>query len=228
MIQHFVSHSRADCNQQVISVLEKSLTFILTKQDYLTLAIPGGRSVQGIFRLLAQNTSIPWHKIHIFMIDERQVPLNHADSNFRLAKELFIDELIRANKITPNNIHPYNFQQGIGTYQKELERCGGKYDFILLSSGEDGHVGALYPNHHSILSDEPYFLSMDDSPKPPAQRMTSSRNLLQKADTTILLFYGKEKEQAYAKFTNLAVPWPSCPAKLAEKINNIHVFRSKE
>ena len=93
-----------------------------------------------------------------------------------------------------------------------------------MSSGEDGHVAALYPNHHSIRNDSDFFLSMRDSPKPPKDRMTMSRKLLTKSKIVILLFFGEIKEDAYRKFLDGNIDVDSCPAKLVLSIKDSYVL----
>ena len=90
-------------------------------------------------------------------------------------------------------------------YERVLAEHGFRYDIILLSSGEDGHVGALYPHHHSFADRHHGFIVMDDSPKPPPERMTSSLSLMQTAEAAVLLFVGEAKREAYAKFNDAAV-----------------------
>ncbi len=95
--------------------------------------------------------------------------------------------------------------RGAKRYEEVLAKHGFRYDIILLSSGEDGHVGALYPHHHSIMDKHHGFIVMDDSPKPPPERMTSSLSLMQTADTALILFVGEAKREAYIKFNDAAV-----------------------
>jgi len=71
-----------------------------------------------------------------------------------------------------------------------------KFDLILISSGEDGHVAALFPNHHSVRKQAEYFLTMNDSPKPPPERMTASLSLLKRSTIALVLFYGEGKKDA--------------------------------
>ena len=79
---------------------------------------------------------------------------------------------------------------GLSSYVKDLKDHGGKYDIVVLSSGEEGHVGALYPGHHSISDESEFYIKMNDSPKPPPNRMTSSRKLLKSAKYFMILLFG--------------------------------------
>ncbi len=220
---------RSDLDRRAVSIIEKSASGLLAKKEYLVLAIPGGRSVVGIFKLLKETNSIDWEKIHIFMLDERLVPPDDAESNFKLAGDLFIDSLIQKRSIPRANIHPFIYDKkrsslGINTYEDELKNFGGSYDIILLSSGEDGHIGGLYPGHHSIRDDSKYYIIMDDSPKPPPARMSSSRKLILRSKAAIVLFLGEEKKMALQAFTDPETDYVSCPAKIAGQVEKSFVL----
>lgn len=84
--------------------------------------------------------------------------------------------------------------------------------------------GALYPEHHSVSNQVYGFFGMTDSPKPPAERMTSSKPLLEAADTAVLLFFGEKKRDALKAFHNPDVPLLRCPAKLVRAITQVYVL----
>jgi len=216
-------HSRPEIERSVVRIIEESAAKILKTRKSLVFAVPGGRSVVGIFKLLKKTDLIDWEKIHIFILDERLVPIDDRESNFKLANELFIEELIQKNSIPGGNIHPFIYDKkissmGIREYEDELKRFGGSYDIILLSSGEDGHIGGLYPGHHSIKDDSEYYIVMDDSPKPPPARMSSSRKLLLRSKTAIVLFLGEGKKPALKAFNDPDTDYISCPAKIINQI----------
>ncbi len=223
-----ITGSKQNCDQKVVEIIQKSILKILKKKKVAVLGLCGGRSIQGIFRLLAQDTrtqeaiSIPWPKVQLFWVDERLVPLDHPESNYRLAQELFIDELIKKERLPPQNIHPFDYRTGIIPYQKTLADHGGKYDIILLGVGEDGHIAGLFP-HHAGLQKKNAFFTMNDAPKLPAQRMSMGVELLTKAQVAIALFYGQEKEGAWKAFRNPAWGVEDCPVKLILKVREGYV-----
>ncbi|MDK1031047.1 MAG: 6-phosphogluconolactonase, partial [Planctomycetia bacterium] len=166
-------------------LITDSIVGLLAEKELVVLAVPGGRSVSGIFALFRAQ-DIPWRKVHIFMVDERLVPLSDDRSNFKLAREGFTDALVAEGKLPQENVHPFVFDgskedSGLAGYEEELRDLGGACDIVLLSSGEDGHIGALYPNHHSFRDESEFYVAMHDSPKPPPDRMTMSRKLLLRA-----------------------------------------------
>lgn len=201
---------------------------VLAVREQVNLAVPGGRNVAKIFQLM-QEEEVDWQRVHFFMVDERLVPVDHPDSNYKLLRDHFIDPLVRAGRFAPGNAHPFildpaSADRGAQRYERVLAAYGFRYDIILLSSGEDGHVGALYPHHHSFADGHHGFIVMDDSPKPPPERMTSSLSLMQTAEVAILLFVGEAKREAYGKFNDAACPVSVCPAKLVLSMKDATVF----
>ena len=97
-------------NEEVFQLLSNTINDILKEQDEVVLGIPGGRSVTGLFKLFKNKyTLLPWDSIHIFMTDERIIPLDDEYSNFKQAKEAFIDDLLLYDVFNKNNIHPANW-----------------------------------------------------------------------------------------------------------------------
>ena len=201
---------------------------VLAVREQVNLAVPGGRNVAKIFQVM-QGEVVDWQRVHFFIIDERLVPVDHPDSNYKLLQDHFIDALARAGRIAPGNAHPFildpaSVDRGAQHYEQVLAEHGFRYDIILLSSGEDGHVGALYPHHRSFADGHHGFIVMHDSPKPPPERMTSSLSLMQTAEVAVLLFVGEAKREAYGKFNDAACPAAACPAKLVLAMRDATVF----
>jgi len=214
-------------------IIAHSTRSVLKTRHEAIWALPGGRSVGNIFERLSERDDVEWGRVHFFMADERLVSIEDSHSNFRLLIERILYPLLEEKKITRSNMHPFIYrpqEDDVGTlhYEKELLRYGGKYDLLLLSSGEDGHIAGLYPHHHSVMSPERFFITMDDSPKPPPGRMSSSRNLLLSADTAVLLFYGKGKKNALAMFKDDKLTFEQCPAKVVQEIKNSFVLTDQK
>lgn len=192
----------------------------------------GGRSVEGIFHRLAARTDLPWSAVHVFMVDERVVPADHVDSNFRLLRESLLDPLVAQGRVPPANVHPFEF--GTLPDAVAVDRCsaalaglGGRFHVVLLSAGEDGHVAALFPEHSSIRASDPLHLLFDDAPKPPARRASASRALLERSGAAVLLFAGESKRAALARF-QLEVDTVACPAVLVRSLPECLVLTDLE
>jgi 6-phosphogluconolactonase len=213
--------------KKAVDIIAASARRLLRKKGFVVLGIPGGRSVKELFRSFRATTKIPWDKVHIFWVDERLVQPSSPQSNCKMAFDLFLEELISKNCIPRANVHPFDVGRGIGSYNKELRKYKG-FDIIIVGVGEDCHVAALYPNHHSIKNRSNGYFAIDDSPKPPHQRVTSSRKMLEKADTAIALFLGKRKAGAYKKYRDSSISIGECPAKIINYIRNSYVLTDLE
>ncbi len=219
---------KEDCYKEAVRIIIESIEKTLAEKEYAVLAIPGGRNVAAIFNILTKE-DILWDKIHIFMVDERLVGIDDEQSNFKLANDSFIKNLIKTGKLQEENIHPFivnanEKDKGIKKYEEELKKVGGKYDIVLLSAGEDGHVGALYPKHHSVNDESDFFITINDSPKAPAERMSSSKNLLLKSSIGIIIFIGNGKKEAYEKYIDKGLEIEDCPAKIVDSLNESYVL----
>jgi len=214
--------------RQAARHMGRKIRAALAARDSVNIAVPGGRSVAKVFEAMREEKA-DWSRTHFFVLDERLVPVDHPDSNYRLLQEHFIIPLTREGRISPDNAHPFLLDtsvpdQGTRAYEQVLARHGFRFDIILLSSGEDGHVGALFPDHHSVTDPRYGFIVMHDSPKPPPDRMTSSFSLMQSAEAGILIFSGESKRGAFRMFRNASTPVQSCPAKLVTTMQDAVVF----
>lgn len=203
-------------------LLKRAITDILLEKDQVIVGLPGGRNIFPILSLL-RFEPLSWEDIHIFMVDERLVPIASVESNFNVINRSFS---VISEKI---NLHPFNYDDnytdyGISHYKDEIKNLGGKYDIILLSSGEDGHIASLFPKHPSIFSDEEYYILVENSPKPPEKRMSITKNFLKKSNIAILLFSGEEKKKALQNFVNDKIKYTDCPAKLINEIPENYVL----
>lgn len=196
----------------------------ITSKKHILLGIPGGRSVQGVFeKLKAEKLNINWTKVHMFFVDERFVSLEDGKSNYKLAKDSFLDYLVKSKKLPKQNIHPFYYKKGISNYENEFNKFGDHFDIILLGVGEDSHVASLFPDY-SINDNSEWLIHIKNSPKPPKERMSASRKLLEKSDTSILLFFGETKKQAFEDFKNKKISVNKCPAKLVKNVEKSYVL----
>ena len=209
-------------------IIKEQVNMLSRTKDHIVFGVCGGRSVGGIFNELGIQP-IDWKKVEFFMVDERLAPITSIDSNYKLLMETLSSQLIAQGMITEQQVHafiddPSKADHGIGEYWKELKDHGGAFDIALLSSGEDGHIGGIYPKHHSFHSTAEGFLVMHDSPKPPPDRMSMTKQLLLKSTAALLVFYGDGKKDALERFLDPAVPDEQCPAKLVHKIKKRFIF----
>lgn len=172
-------------------------------------AVCGGRSVEGIFAALAARTDLHWPSIHLFLVDERVVAADHPDSNQRQVQAALVEPLFQRAGLPAASLHGFDLPQrpAMADAAAAAEACngallalGGRFDAVLLSAGEDGHVASLFPGHRSIDDPSAGYIAFDDSPKPPPGRISASRRLLMGARSAALVFAGEAKRAALSAF----------------------------
>lgn len=180
-------------------IIEEEIRSMLAKKEKkrIIMALAGGRSVCSIYRELLQK-NIPWKKIHFFLADERNVPINSDESNYKLINDCFFGKLIRKKLVSKKQIHQINTlifpQNAVKEYELALRKQGNAFDIVILSAGEDGHVASIFPGKKYPSKKGFFFLR--NSPKHPKERFTAAPLLIQGAKTGILLFYGENKKDA--------------------------------
>ncbi|MFA6551034.1 MAG: 6-phosphogluconolactonase [Patescibacteria group bacterium] len=228
MIKTLYNKDARKSAQAAVKNFAAAVRQILAQKKYAIVAIPGGRSMVEFFNVLKREKNIDWKKLHFFMLDERLVDLKNEDSNFRQAYEKLFQPLIKDGRLSQGNLHPFNYNSkaadcGINAYRKELKKFGLKYDIVIAGVGEDGHIGALFPDH-SALENKADFVILRDAPKKPAGRITSSVKLIQTAPVAFVFFIGEKKRAAYKKFFNNSTGDKKCPAKILKKIKNLYII----
>jgi 6-phosphogluconolactonase len=178
----------------------------LASRQRFTVAIPGGSVATTCFPHLAR-VSLEWSRIEFFWTDERGVPPEDPDSNYRLARTLWLGPA----GVPDSNIHRMpadspNLESAAREYSKELRRIGGEppvLDFVLLGVGEDGHVASLFPdarpasmNQHADVPAVTAVTAVTDAPKPPPRRMSLALTVLTGARRCVVAAFGSSKASA--------------------------------
>lgn len=187
---------------------ELILKGVSSAKKQFSIAIPGGNSVKGVLEELAAKKA-NWNHVNVFMADERIVPLNDNESNYKQANETFFSKA--------NGIHAHAFiaHEGIDDYNKKfLAITKGKLDLLVLGVGEDGHIASLFPNSMELGEKGEGYVMVKNAPKPPKQRVSLSKNAIANAETIILLFASESRKTAFENFVKKGIDETSCPAKI--------------
>jgi 6-phosphogluconolactonase len=128
-----------------------------------TVALCGGSTPEALYRLLAAEDGgfrarVPWGQAHFFWGDERHVPPDHPDSNYRMASEAMLSRV----PVPPGNVHRIPAEnpdaaEAATEYAETLRRFFGaaagrfpRFDLILLGMGSDGHTASLFPGTDAV------------------------------------------------------------------------------
>jgi 6-phosphogluconolactonase len=173
------------------------------------VALSGGRITQKIFastvgQARARNTSFA--RVHFFWADERCVPPDDPESNYRLANELLFAPLRISEKQIHRILGEASPEIAVKTAEQEFRQIALKsenqpvFNLIFLGMGEDGHIASLFPNAKPVSTQiaecKESFLYVPDSPKPPPRRISLTFNALAVAKAVWVLASGSGKETA--------------------------------
>ncbi len=201
MLEHFAAET-----------ITEAMRKIIIDKGKVIFGVVGGRNVSRIFSLVSSQ-QLDWSKVHIFLLDERKTTIRE-EHNGSIVQNYF------SGKAT---VHSFDSGKTATEYEKEFFKEEDRFDIILASSGEDGHIASLYPFHDSIKNDYYGFIDVHDSPKPPSERISASRRLIEQSSLAFLLFFGEEKKKAFEHFLDKNMSVVECPAKIIWKIRKSFV-----
>jgi 6-phosphogluconolactonase len=177
------------------------LRAVLGERDLVRLAIPGGSALPAAAYSRAA-LGADWNRVALTWVDERCVSVDQAESNRGAARKLgLLDrELAVPERPAPRLVLP--LFESDETPSAAVERVtrglardfDGGLDVLLLGMGEDGHVASLFPGRRE--PDSGSVAHIADSPKPPADRITLTRSMLQTACWSVLVAIGESKRPA--------------------------------
>ncbi|KAF1984201.1 nagb/rpia/CoA transferase-like protein [Aulographum hederae CBS 113979] len=164
----------------------------LQRHDIFRVAVSGGSLPKTLAKALlpagngSEKDTAKFDKWEIFYADERAVPLDHEDSNHRLVKEEWLDQIPKEMPqptVFPIDVKYLNDTQELADqYEQTLVKQFASrdsvklpmFDLLLLGCGPDGHTCSLFPGHELLRETTGWVLPIEDSPKPPAKRITLS------------------------------------------------------
>lgn len=191
------------------------------------LALSGGATPLALFQRLAlYHFSFPWTHTHVWMVDERCVPLTDMESNFHSLHENLLQHL----RIPYFNIHPMPVQLnqrlcveedgGALLYEKEIRKLvnGSSFHFLLLGVGYDGHTASLFPGNKVDELGES-LVAFTESPIKPHQRMSLTFSAINRARRVAILVMGKGKHELITQLSRMKDnpgKWPVTGVKPAD------------
>ena len=173
-------------------------------QGRFAICLSGGSTPQALYEILATGDfarRFPWTRSHWFFGDERFVPHDHTDSNYRMVRQALFDHV----PIPPANIYPI---AGTGTveaaardYQENLRNYYGSqaldmtrplFDVTFMGLGEDGHTASLFPGN-PVLEETVHWVAAVQDPSVPQKRVTLTFPALACSDRMVFLIAGQAK-----------------------------------
>jgi 6-phosphogluconolactonase len=204
----------ADLPARAAAYLAEYLAEVAAENGHVSVALAGGSTPRAMHEALACSKDVPWLAVHVFFGDERAVPPEHSDSNYRMAKESLLDRVA----IPPAQVHRIVAEDpdrdaAARAYEALLPES---LDVIVLGIGEDGHTASLFPGSSALREGERRVLPVV-GPKPPPERLTITPPVILAARHRVVLASGTGKADAIARA--LDGPWDpdATPIQLAKR-----------
>ena len=182
--------------------------------------LSGGSTPKHLYTLLATEIyrrDIDWQRVHIFFGDERFVPFDHPDSNYKMTKNALLAKV----PIPEENINPVRTDlrtpaDAAVAYEKTLKSYYGKdtldiqrplFAVTLLGLGEDGHTASLFPGSDALAERQFWVVPVIGSK--PEPRITMTYPVLESSTATILLVAGPGKREILTRLLARDVTLPA-------------------
>ena len=177
------------------------------------MVLSGGTTPVAAYRVLARKAGLPWECVELFFSDERFVPPDHHNSNYRMVREtLLADGKVAPRKLfaIPTDDTPASAaarydemlrqQYGAG----ELEPGVPLFDLTLLGLGDDGHTASLLPGQPVLQERERWVAPVPEGRSEP--RITLTYPALESSRLILFLVSGAVKRDALAQARGGALP----------------------
>jgi 6-phosphogluconolactonase len=199
------------------------------------VALSGGSTPRRLYELLTTDRyrhQVAWDCVEFFWGDERAIPPDHSDSNYRMVRQVLLEPLA----IPTAHIHRIEGERNdlaaaALAYEREIARVFGvlpdgpppAFDLVLLGMGTDGHTASLFPGN-DLAREASRWVVSQYVPAIAASRVTMTPRLLNAARHVMFLVAGTEKADALALVLNGARNPQRLPAQMIEPTSGVLVW----
>ncbi len=200
-------------------------------KTHFTVALSGGNTPKILYRHLAQHygKSLDWEHIHFFWGDERCVPPDHSDSNFKMANEALLQHI----SIPAENVHRIRGEappaEAAQLYADEIQRFVKQkngvpaFDLVLLGIGNDGHTASIFPNNMELLKADG-ICAVATHPESGQQRISLCGPVINNARKVAFMATGGDKWKVVQAIRQKSEQWESYPAAHIQATEELHWF----
>jgi 6-phosphogluconolactonase len=171
--------------------------FLARPNDVFSFALSGGSTARSCYESLAESggAQIDWWRVDVYWGDERCVPLDNEDSNYRLGREALLEKVgaVNAN-------YPMRCEDGPDRYHQLVGELG-MFDVLHLGLGVDGHTASLFPDSPALDADPGRLVVTNEDPSGlnPHQRQTLTFSGIERSRLAVVTVRGAEKAEALAR-----------------------------
>ncbi|XP_028393677.1 LOW QUALITY PROTEIN: GDH/6PGL endoplasmic bifunctional protein-like [Dendronephthya gigantea] len=190
--------------QQLAKDIASAIQVRVESGGTFNLALSGGSTAKHLFHALAYMKYFSWDKVHVWLVDERCVSLNHKESNFQNMYEYFLKHIHipywNIHSMPVDNAGQYCHSSNLGEKQYEkllrYHLVNGSLDFVVLGVGNDGHTASLFPGIKLLTSTNWVELTTSFGGY---TRMTMTLSLLNQSKNIAVLILGQRKHDIVQK-----------------------------
>ncbi len=201
------------------------LIFEKTEQlQHFNIALSGGSTPKAIFDVMAENykQKIDWTKIFLFWGDERCVPPEHEESNYKMTKEHLLDKVPIPAKNIFRVLGELSVEEAtedyIGTLTHNLPCTKDNtpvFDMVILGMGDDGHTASIFP-HEITLWDSPKVCVTATHPESGQKRVSITGKVINSAKEVFFLVTGNAKAEKIDEIINKKKNYQKYPASFVK------------
>jgi 6-phosphogluconolactonase len=211
-------------------LLVQSCREAIAARGRFTVALSGGSTPRRLYQHLAQaplKNAVDWQHVEFFWGDERAVPPDHPESNYRMAREGMLQPLaIAAQQIHRMPAERTEIDLAAVDYQAEIARVFNvaadgpppSLDLVLLGMGPDGHTASLFP-HTAALHETSRWVVANYVPKFATHRMTMTAPMINNAAHVAFLVAGEDKGAVLAEVLTGPIDTDRLPSQMIQPTN---------
>jgi 6-phosphogluconolactonase len=195
----------------------------LKERDKFIVVLSGGSTPLKMYEHLIGQKELPWDKVLFFFGDERFVSHDHADSNYKSAKEKLLEPL----NIPQQNIFAWpfgeNLQEAASQYAERITKTLGEsplFDLTFLGLGDDAHTASLFPNTGVVFDEGLTTICKPTTAK--HERLTLTAETLSKSRTVVFLVSGEGKRKALSETKASKGEFDKYPARSIKARENLY------
>jgi 6-phosphogluconolactonase len=197
------------CAEMIAAELRSSIA----ARGSATLCLAGGTTPKKTYASLAARPGVvDWSKVVVYFGDERCVPPDHPDSNFRMASEaLFGPAQVAPESVRRMRGEDPDYDGAARAYEAELPES---FDVLVLGIGEDAHTASLFPGSPA-LGERTRRVVHVVGDKPPPNRLTLTPPAIESARLVLVLATGSGKSGAVRRALEGPLDITNCPVQIA-------------
>ncbi|HKT60010.1 MAG TPA: 6-phosphogluconolactonase [Gemmatimonadales bacterium] len=194
--------------------LEAEIAASIRARGGCALGLAGGRTPEPVYRELAQAADIAWSRVSVFFSDERAVPPDHVESNYRMVRSALLARVpIPAASVHRMEAERADRDQAAREYERLLPAA---LDILVLGVGQDGHTASLFPGSPALHEQRRLVLPVVGT-KSPADRMTITPPVIASAHRIAVIATGADKAAVVARALEGPIAPEEVPAQLARR-----------